>query len=374
MIVARHLRIALGSYVALLALMLAFLLRNTTQTLHADRAASEIAHMLRGVAPLPAATTVSELEQQEMATRVLREASQLAVAAEFERAEHAARSARITAWVLALGAALVGTALWLLLARADELEKMKRELVSNVSHDLKSPLSSIQEVNAAILDGVAGPLVESQKRLLTANQDSARRLASMVGKLLELARLESRPMPRRDMVDVAALARGAVTRARALMRLNQEVVVAIDGDASGTFVRGDHEDLERVLDNLLENALKFSPPSSVVRVSIQSSQREVVVRVTDEGPGVRDAEKQRVFERFYQTDVGRATRSRGLGLGLTICKSIVAEHGGSIAVADNVPRGAAFTVTLPRARGALVAAGIAETAGSHLAGAGSRTS
>ena len=372
MIVGRGLRFAFASYLALLALMLTFLVRTTARTIDARRAEGEISALLRNAGTPRVPTTMSELEQQRVATRVMREASQIAVAAEFARTERAARSARITAAVLAAGGVLVAVVLWALLARADELERMKRELVSNVSHDLKSPLSSIQEVNAAMLDGVAGPLVEAQRRLLLANQDSARRLASMVGKLLELARLESKPSPRRDHVDVAAAARACVARAQPLLRVSQELVAAID-DVALPLVRGDRDEIERVFDNLIENAIKFSPPGTIIGVAAHAEGGAVVARVSDNGPGVRDADKQRVFERFHQTDVGRATRTRGLGLGLTICRSIVAEHGGTIEVTDNQPVGAVFTIRFPRARAMPRSARAAENARSKRVPAGSHT-
>src|SRR6185436_9952589 len=163
--IARRLRVAFGGYVALVALMLTFLVHNTSRTLDADGASRDVSALLRGMGDSRVPTTASQLEQQEIATRVMREASQIAVAAEFARTERLARSARITAWVLAAGAMFLGSVLWILLRRAEQLERLKRELISNVSHDLKSPLSSMQEVNSALLDGVAGPLVEAQRRL-----------------------------------------------------------------------------------------------------------------------------------------------------------------------------------------------------------------
>ncbi|HMC53753.1 MAG TPA: ATP-binding protein [Gemmatimonadaceae bacterium] len=369
--IARRLRFAFGAYVALVALMLTFLVRTTSRTVDADGANRDVSALLRGLGDARVATTASELEQQEIATRVMREASQIAVTAEFARTERAARSARITAWVLAAGAMFLGAVLWILLGRATQLERMKRELVSNASHDLKSPLSSMQEVNAAMLDGVAGPLVEAQRRLLLANQDSAQRLASMVGKLLELSRLESKPAVRRDHVDVGSVARTSVARAQPRLRVGQELTASIDDVLP--VIRADRDEIERVFDNLIENAIKFSPPATVIGVDVHAEDGWIVARVSDHGPGVRDADKQHVFERFYQTDVGRATRMRGLGLGLTICRSIVTEHRGSIDVSDNHPAGAVFTVRFPAARAAARAGRMAETARSQRIPARSRT-
>jgi signal transduction histidine kinase len=371
MTLARKLRVALASYVALLALMLAFLVHGTGRTLDANRAESEIGTLLSRVNLPRVPTTASELEEQRVATRVMREASQIAVAAEFARAEQVAGSARITVWVLAAGAVLLGLGLWMLLARSEELEQLKRELVSNASHDLKSPLSSMQEVNAAMLDGVTGPLLESQRRLLLANQDSARRLASMVNKLLELARLESKPALDFMPVDMVDVARESAHRAQALLRLHQRVIVATD--AEPIVVHGNREELDRMIDNLLENALKFSPPETTVRVAVSASSTHVHLTVADEGPGIAEAEKAFVFQRFYQTDAGRATRSRGLGLGLAICRDVIDAHGGTISVFDNAPRGSVFRVTIPIRSPGYGQRRIANFAGSKLIPTGPRT-
>jgi signal transduction histidine kinase len=143
-------------------------------------------------------------------------------------------------------------------------------------------------------------------------------------------------------------------------------------------VSGDADSLAQVFDNLLDNALKFSPFDGKVRVALvdhasrgdippdrwallrRPDQKAGAVHVTvsDEGPGVPDEEKERIFDRFYQTEAGRAARSRGVGLGLAICREIIATHGGAIWVSDNEPRGSVFHVLLP-------AAGVAERATSR---------
>jgi signal transduction histidine kinase len=137
-------------------------------------------------------------------------------------------------------------------------------------------------------------------------------------------------------------------------------------------VRGDSDSLSQVFDNLLDNALKFSPFDGKVGVRVEelSARGEmpphrwaslrrhdqkvnaVHVSVSDEGPGIADDEKERVFDRFYQTDAGRSARSRGVGLGLAICREIIATHGGAIWATDNEPRGSVFHVLLPAAASA----------------------
>jgi signal transduction histidine kinase len=246
--------------------------------------------------------------------------------------------------------------------RLADLDRLKREFASNVSHDLKTPLSSMQEATSAMLDELAGPVTPKQRHLLSLNLESGRRLSSMIAKLLEISRLESMPAPIEDLetLDLASIARGCVERAAAAAP-RQGPSVVFDAPQNPHVVRGSFDSLVRVVDNLLENAIKFSPADGTVRVSLDAHDGQSVLSVTDEGPGIPDADKARVFERFYQTTAGRAVAARGVGLGLAICKRIVESHGGAISVEDNVPRGSVFRISLTALTGA---------AAQELAGAG----
>jgi signal transduction histidine kinase len=228
-----------------------------------------------------------------------------------------------------------------------ELDRMKREFVSNVSHDLKTPLSSMQEATEVLLDELAGPLTNKQRHLLLLNQDSGHRLSSMIAKLLEMSRLEATPPPALGLVDLVRLTQRAVDRANGSHPRAVEPRVELLAPARELPVNGDGDRLGQVLDNLLENALKFSPESTTVTVALDQRDDNVVVSVADEGPGVPDAEKERIFERFYQSERGRSSRARGVGLGLAICRHIATAHGGSIRVIDHEPRGAVFLLSLP---------------------------
>lgn len=237
--------------------------------------------------------------------------------------------------------------------RLDELDRMKREFVSKVSHDLKTPLSSMQETNSVLLDGVAGPVTPKQRQLLEITQDSAKRLSTMLNKLLDVSRLEAGLEPERRIVDVTSLVRRSVERVTE-GAADQRVSLSTNDAPARILVKADPDGLLQVFDNLLENALKFSPPNGQVRVAIvdNPARRDVLVTVADEGPGIPDEEKERVFQRFYQTEAGRGVRARGVGLGLAICKEIVTAHAGAIWVTDNEPRGSVFHVRLPTAANA----------------------
>jgi len=255
-----------------------------------------------------------------------------------------------------------------MVARLDELDRMKREFAEKVSHDLKTPLSSMQETISAVADGLAGPVTPKQRQLLEMNLESGQRLSTMLTKLLDLSRIEAGLEPDFQMVDLIALVRRSVDRAVALPS-SRAVGIRFDEPGQRLLVRADPEGLAQVVDNLLENAIKFSPNESTVVVAVTQDLsaneqaaganrgvkarlgggRAVVVRVADEGAGIPDDEKERVFERFYQTEAGRSARGRGVGLGLTICREIVSGHGGALWVSDNEPRGSIFHILLPGA-------------------------
>ena len=151
--------------------------------------------------------------------------------------------------------------------RLDELDRMKREFVSKVSHDLKTPLSSMQETIGALLDEVPGPLTPKQRQLLVINQDSGQRLSAMLTKLLDLSRIEAGLEPDFQMVDVVQLVRHSVERMNAARR-ERGLQTSIAEPARRLLVRGDSAGLAQVFDNLLENAIKFSPSGAEVGVTI----------------------------------------------------------------------------------------------------------
>ena len=351
-------------------------------------------------------------------TRRLAAASQDAMSAEVRASEQAAESAERLSWIVGLSVLLLGVLLSALLVRSiaeplrrlaegtrevsagrfahrvesagvdeftqvardfntmterlDELDRMKQDFVAKVSHDLKTPLSSMQETISVLLDGLAGPLSAKQRQLLELNLDSGRRLSAMLTKLLDLSRIEAGLQPDFQMLDVAQLVRRSIDRADAA-RSERAARVQFTEPEHRLLVRGDDIAISQVVDNLLENAIKFSPVGGVVSVRVSEwtatsgdprvdATRAAVVQragvggsalllvVADDGPGIPDEEKERVFTRFYQAEAGRAARGRGgVGLGLTICREIVAAHGGAIWVADNAPRGSCFCVLLPGA-------------------------
>ncbi|HEX9107946.1 MAG TPA: HAMP domain-containing sensor histidine kinase, partial [Longimicrobiales bacterium] len=249
--------------------------------------------------------------------------------------------------------------------RLAELDRMKQQFLTKASHDLKTPLASMQETSRVLLDGLAGPLTPDQQRLLRLGLESGDRLSSMIAKILDLSAIEAGmrggehlPHDLRDLARKAAeLATPALSQRGITVRCRfPDAPVLAECDPDGVM---------RVLDNLLENAGRLSAEGEAVHVAAGSVPRDefaadrltgvagggplALLVVEDRGPGVPDSEKTRIFEPFYQAANGSRARRGGVGLGLAICREIVSAHGGRIWVEDAPERGSRFIVALPAA-------------------------
>lgn len=233
--------------------------------------------------------------------------------------------------------------------RLGELDQLKRDFLSKVSHDLKSPLASIQEVHNLLLEEVPGELNPDQRRLLELNRQSGERLSEMIRNLLEVSRFEA-GAPRLEMeeVDLRELAARAADRFEPTCR-KQGVRLRRSLPSGPVTVAADPERAREVLENLLENALSFSPEGESVDIEVTRADGGAEIRVADRGPGVPDEEKEEIFDRFFQGDNGseRSSGGSGVGLGLTLCRQIVEAHDGEIGVVDREGGGSLFRVLLP---------------------------
>jgi len=232
---------------------------------------------------------------------------------------------------------------------ADQVEatrQSQRDFVANVSHELKTPLTSIQGFSQALLDGTAST-PEATARAARIIHDEAERMRRLVDELLILARFDAGQMVMaRDPVELGPLLRGCVEK---LAPQAQAAGVALALDVpERLFVTGDTDRLAQVFTNLLDNALAHTPAGSKVVLAARPAEdrRAVEVAVADAGEGIPAGVLPRIFERFYQVDKSRR-RSRGAGLGLAITKEIVEAHGGTITAESVVGLGTRFTVRLP---------------------------
>jgi signal transduction histidine kinase len=237
-----------------------------------------------------------------------------------------------------------------MVSRLGEVDQLKRNFLSGISHDLKSPLASIKDALQLLLDEVPGPVNEKQERIMRLGLASGDRLSSMISDLLMLAQLESQVVEYQFRpTDLADITRQAVERLES--RLAQAGVVAELEAPESLVVDCDEARVSQVIENLLDNALKFSPSGSTLSVEVASSpangaREEARLMVSDEGPGVPDQDKTAIFERFAQSGEP-AGSAGGVGLGLTICREIVAAHDGRITVEDRPGGGSTFLVSLP---------------------------
>ena len=232
--------------------------------------------------------------------------------------------------------------------RLGEIDRLKQTLVSNVSHDLKAPLASMYEANAALLDEIVGPLSEDQRTLLEQSQESNMRLSRMVSDLLDLSRLQGGAMTyEMARLDLTRLVLAAVDDLKAAASA-RGVGLEVEAPDPPVWVEGDESLILRVMENLLSNAIRYSPQGEEVRVTLTEDPTAAVATlvVRDQGPGIPDEHKALVFERFYRVGT-RVSADQGTGVGLAIAASVTAAHGGSIRVEDEPAGGARFVVELP---------------------------
>ncbi|TMK73002.1 MAG: HAMP domain-containing protein [Actinobacteria bacterium] len=227
------------------------------------------------------------------------------------------------------------------------VDEMRRDFVANASHELRTPLTSIRGFVEALEDGgLEEP--PTARRFLEKIRTHADRMAALVSDLLELSRLESgeRPptwerVPPEEVVDEVVGALGGLAAVKQI-----EVTTHVEAPAFET----DRDRLRGVLENLVENALKYTPGGGHVSVTARADEGTVVFEVADDGPGIGAEHLPRVFERFYRVDKARSRELGGTGLGLSIVKHLVESLGGTVSVSSERGEGSRFSVRFPVAR------------------------
>jgi two-component system phosphate regulon sensor histidine kinase PhoR len=224
------------------------------------------------------------------------------------------------------------------------LENIRRDFVSNISHELRTPIASLKALNETLQEGAINDPTVSDNFLdkMSAETD---KLAQMVEELGELSRIESGELPiQRLPFNIAEAINMAVSRLQA-QAYRAGLSLSIDVPQSIPQVLGDRDRVEQVLLNLLHNAIKFTPSGGAVSISADPNDKVVRVSISDTGVGIADDDLPRVFERFYKADKARS--GGGTGLGLAIAKHIIEAHGGVITVDSVEGKGTTFTFTLP---------------------------
>jgi len=235
---------------------------------------------------------------------------------------------------------LVDTVNWMG-EKLQELDDMKGEFLAHVSHELRTPMASIQEGTHLLLDEIPGPLQPEQRTTLRIMADSSRRLINLISTILDLSKMDAGMMEYRIVpTDLRRIAEMSVNKIR-LLADAKHVQLVVESPAQRVWVKADSIRIEQVLDNLLSNALKFSPEGGIVKVLMRPDMKAGVleVSVSDVGPGVPPDELPHIFERFYQGRTKSKQALPGSGLGLALAKKVVEAHGGRIWIESEVKKG-----------------------------------
>jgi two-component system phosphate regulon sensor histidine kinase PhoR len=229
------------------------------------------------------------------------------------------------------------------------LERMRQDFIANASHELKTPLASIKAYTETLLDGALNDEAVNV-RFLNRIEEQANRLNQLVLDLLSLARLESgqdafqhKPLPL-----IPALRTCVEQYRERAAAQGLDLVFEPGGCTPGALVVSDEEAIRQIFDNLIDNAIKYTPANGKVRIACRETERDVVVDVSDTGIGIPRDDLPRVFERFYRVDKARSRELGGTGLGLAIVKHLIQSIGGRITVVSRVGTGSEFRVQLPK--------------------------
>jgi len=229
-----------------------------------------------------------------------------------------------------------------------KLETVRRDFVANVSHELRTPLTAIRGMVETILDDPDMD-VEQRRKFLTSINTHVERLSNILNDLLTLSRIESgESVPFTKSVDLRLVAKESM-EAFLVQADSKRIVLESEFSESPVMVRGSEEALRQIIDNLIDNAVKYTPEEGRIWVRVMEKNGEAVLEVQDTGIGIPESELERIFERFYTVDKARSRKMGGTGLGLSIVKHAVRSLKGEIKVRSELGKGSTFTVTFPEA-------------------------
>jgi two-component system sensor histidine kinase SenX3 len=232
------------------------------------------------------------------------------------------------------------------------LDEVRRDFVANISHELKTPIGAVGLLAEALQAASDEP--DQVKRFAKRLTKEAERLARITQEIIELSRLQAADaLAKPEVVEIDHVVSLAIDQNRVAAESNRVSIVS-GGDA-GAEVYGDEPLLAVALHNLIANAIQYSPKGSRVGVGVNNADGVVEIAVTDQGIGIEDDDRDRVFERFYRVDPARSRHTGGSGLGLSIVKHVVQNHGGDVRVWSQPGNGSTFTIRLPEASHAAAA-------------------
>ncbi len=233
--------------------------------------------------------------------------------------------------------------------RLGEVEKDKSKFVAHVSHELKTPLSSIREGSELLAEEAVGPLSEQQREVVGILRRNGLQLHKLIDNLLDYSRSQAKLLPYRcSWLDLGQLVEEALADHRAMI-LKKDIQLKLD--LAALRIWGESERLGIVIDNLLSNAVKFTPLGGDILVRIAEQGNQVLLEVSDSGPGIPEAERSKVYKPFYQANTPYVGPVKGTGLGLSIVMEYVRDHGGRLEQTGSSLGGACFQILLPRGQG-----------------------
>lgn len=234
--------------------------------------------------------------------------------------------------------------------RLADSEQMRRDFIANVSHELRSPLTSIKGFVDALLDEKSSDKQE-KKKYLSIIQTETHRLGKLVNDLFEISKFDSQGINfSMDSFPIVTVINRAVASLKPQTD-KKRITVKITIPSDIPLCYGDEDRIEQVIHNLLSNAIQFSPENGKILISGRQINNELYVEIADEGPGIPADHLSKVWERFYRVDKDRSRRKGGTGLGLAIVQEIVKKHGGRVTAESDPGQGAVFGFTLPLGRG-----------------------
>ncbi len=232
-----------------------------------------------------------------------------------------------------------------MLERIEALVKELKEITDHVAHDLRSPITRIRGIAETTLLGQQD--LDAYREMAATVIEEGDRLVAMINTMLEISQTDSGVIKiSRETLDIRGIVREAVDLFQPVAE-DKQIDLRSNLPLDPVIIAGDKAKIQRVIANLLDNALKYTEPNGIVNISVKKDQSQAVIEVVDTGMGIRQEEIPRIFERFYRGDKSRSTPGHGLGLSLAL--AIVRAHGGDIIVKSTVNKGSTFKVILPLA-------------------------
>lgn len=232
------------------------------------------------------------------------------------------------------------------------LDEVRRDFIQNISHELKTPIGAVGLLAEAMNEASDDPIMVKKfaKRLTKESE----RLARITKEIIELSRLQAADaVSKPDLVDIDQVVSLAIDENN--VSADKHRIALVSGGAKGKQIYGDEALLVVAMHNLIANAIHYSPDGSRVGIGVSENNGVVEIAVTDQGIGIPEEDRERVFERFYRIDPARSRHTGGTGLGLSIVKHVVQNHGGDVRLWSQPGRGSTFTIRLPEATTAPVA-------------------